>query len=161
MKKLIAALVLLPMTATAYAYDMEVNISGKIVGSTCSFTGNKSMDVLMPDTPTASLKNAGSTSNTVEMYLQLQNCPAVTKVKWEHTQNVDSETGALKNTADGPKDLYVQVLTGSGDTIDLTKDEGQFLSTTQDVTYQLRYYTPTGITEGGDFATQGYLTIIY
>ncbi|MGE9760043.1 fimbrial protein [Pseudomonas sp. PDM20] len=161
MKKLIAALVLLPMAATAYAYDMEVNISGKLVGGTCSFTGNKSMDVLMPDTPTASLKNAGSTSNTVDMHLQLQDCPAVTKVKWEHTQNVDSETGALKNTADGPKDVYVQVLDGSGETIDLTKDEGRNISATQGMDYQLRYYTPTGITEGGDFATQAYLTIIY
>lgn len=161
MKKLIAALALLPMAATAYAYDMEVNISGRITGSTCTLDGKHSMDVYMPDTPTNMLQNAGSTAGTVDMPLRLENCPPFSTVKWERTQNVDSETGTLKNTADGPKDLYVQVLDNEGKVIDLNDDKGQNPGTTVDVKYQLRYYTPTGITEGGDFATQGYLSIIY
>lgn len=116
MKKTIFALAAIGIGAlgqAAYAADGTINITGNIVGTTCTINGGTTnVDVALPPVSTTALAAAGQTAGSTPFRIALTNCSADQKVSthFEAGPTVNQETGRLIVDAGGAKNVEIGLL---------------------------------------------------
>lgn len=135
---------------SAMAYDVRIDINGKLTSSTCEITGvtGKQATITLPDLDVQTLKDAGSVAGRKRLDLDVTGCQDTTKaiVHFESSAMNVSSTGNLLNTAvtDAAENVEVQLLDGNSNVLDLNTDsaEYQINGATGVVTLYAQYYAP-------------------
>lgn len=164
--KIFVATVLSTASAGAFAYDAQVNFNGEVLAQTCEINGavtGANIDVVLDTIGVNALANAGDWAGNKKFTIQLTNCTAATTtVKWEQMINVDSATGALKNTAVGGSSALIRVLNADLSPVDMAADPGRTITgPTAALDYYAQYYAATGPATPGLVTTFGYITLVY
>lgn len=109
---------------TAHAVDGTINITGKVISSTCQINGGASpaaINVTLPNVSTTSLTAAGAVAGRTPFNIALSGCGSLTKATtfFEPGPTVLAD-GNLKNTAATPASgVEVQLLNGDFSAINL------------------------------------------
>lgn len=109
---IIFLLSLLP-TLTASAYDVQINVNGNIVNTTCDVdTNSANLNVAMGDQPISALNTAvGVTSPDISFSIKLVNCSDVaTGVNIAFSGTVSSDTALLKLDDGGATGIGIEIL---------------------------------------------------
>ncbi|MCY1415191.1 hypothetical protein D9M71_306640 [compost metagenome] len=117
----------------------------------------------LPTIGVGALPTVGSWAQNTKFTIQLTNCTAAsTTVHWEPMVNVDSATGALKNTNAGGTNAQLRVLDSNYTPIDMRSDAGiTFSGTSKDLDYYAQYYAKVVPATTGVLSTYGYITLTY
>ncbi|MNZ27556.1 fimbrial-like adhesin protein SfmF [compost metagenome] len=164
--KLLAAALLSTASVGAFAYDAQVNFDGLVTDQTCDINGTSvrpaQINVVLPTIGVSALPTVGSWAQNTKFTIKLANCTAAsTTVHWEPMVNVDSDTGALKNTAAGTN-AQLRVLDSNYTPIDMRSDAGiTFSGTSKDLDYYAQYYANVVPVTAGVLSTYGYITLTY
>ena len=125
-KIVIAASVLaLGFSAGAYAADGTINITGKIIGTTCTIngaaSGSAAVNVTLPVVLASTLNGSGKTAGTTAFAINLTNCDsniATAGVSFQPGSTIASD-GTLINSGTANK-VSVALLNASGTQINLS-----------------------------------------
>lgn len=176
---LAAAIALVPQGANAATGTITIN--GSVLGTTCSVTaatgGNNSsgfssgnFTVTLPGVQKSALATAGSKAGNTPFSMTLSGCPTSPSgeqvAAYFSGSNVNAADGYLTNTTTtgGATNVEIQLLNGSGSSIDLSKPsayaQGSSYATINtsgaaNLSYEAQYIVPTGATGG---ATAGKVT---
>jgi P pilus assembly protein, pilin FimA len=167
MKKLLVAAILSSASFGAFAYDAQVNFNGEVVDQTCKINGSASpatVTITLDKVGVSAFKSAGDWAGNKLFTLKLTECTAATTtVKWEPMVNVDSATGALKNTTTtNGSNVQVRVLNDDYSPINMTQDAGRtFSGASANLDYYAQYYAKVVPATAGQVATYGYITLTY
>lgn len=153
----------LVLIGSAHASDGTINITGKVVGNTCTVNGSgTSVTVALPSVTAAAMPSADITQGSTPFSMKLKctdgaatpaSITGSVKAYFEGA-NVDMATGRIKLTGtDAAKNLQLQLL-NSDDTIikigDPSTINGGTFDTAGEVTltYKVRYYATGAVTAG-------------
>ena len=148
----------------AGAVDGTITITGKVVANTCTFSingGSASNTVKLPVVFTTALAASGAVAGTTPFTLAVTGCDTnLTSVQEQFGgANIDSTTGALKNTA-ATNNVEVQLLAGTGSTpgtaINLSTNANSPLGTLSGGAVTLNFqaqYLATGASTSGLVST--------
>jgi major type 1 subunit fimbrin (pilin) len=166
MKKLFVAMLLSTASAGALAYDAQVSFDGEVLDQTCTINGaasGASINVVLDTIGVNALANAGDWAGNKKFTIALTNCSgATTTVKWEQMVNVDSITGALKNTVVGGTNALIRVLNDDLSPVDMAADTGRTITgAAADLDYYAQYYASVVPVTAGQISTFGYVTLTY
>ena len=177
---LAAALALAPQAANA-AGNGTITFNGKVLSSTCSLSNGTSgnLTVTLPDVQVAKLASAGAVTGNTSFAMNLSGCPTtpsgvkVSSVFSGTGIDTRSTAGLLTNqtasSAGGASNVEVQLLTGAGGKLDLTKSTAAAQgspyvtissSGTATLNYQARYYA-TGAAQAGLVSANVTYTLVY
>jgi major type 1 subunit fimbrin (pilin) len=166
MKKLFVAVLLSAASASAFAYDTQVNFEGEVLDQTCQINGAASggtINVTLDGIGLTTLAAAGDWAGNKKFTIAFTGCTgATTNVKWEPMVNVDSETGALMNTTVGGSNALIRVLNADQTPIDMTADAGRTITGAEgELDYYAQYYAKVAPVTAGVISTYGYITLTY
>jgi len=154
----------LVLVGSAYASDGTINITGSIVGTTCTVTGNdtgSNVKVQLPTIAASNLAAANQVSGTTPFSIGLSGCKngaanatGAVKAYFETGPNVDLATGRLKVTGTGTAtNVQLELLNDNGSSIKIG-DSSTITGTTFDtegkatLNYRVQYHA-TGVVVGG------------
>lgn len=176
MKKILlvaAAAAGLATVSPAFAIDGTLNVTGKVVGSTCKINNAVSpatIDVVLPPVSTTSLRVLGDTAGTKAFSIALSECGALTKATTYFEQGANTlANGNLRNNAASPAGNVQVRLLNSDQTTAINVAGASGAQTSQQVTissgaatmnYFAQYYA-TGQSTAGDVATSVQFTMQY
>lgn len=176
MKRILVAAALASLAVTAYADNAlqehrgstKIHLYGSIVGETCTISGAKfdgkwEFGFPLPVVSSSTLATPGSTAGERSNTFYMNGCPAGTIVRWEqYGSEVDSSTGALKNSAVDGSNVQVQIVDAQGTPINVNNDPGKTLSGgAEDLSYSFRYLAKTVPVTGGDVDVTAVVSIYY
>jgi major type 1 subunit fimbrin (pilin) len=155
----------LTFAAQAFASDGTITFTGTVSAGTCTIDVNGSASgtatVKLDPVTQTSLAAAGATAGSKPFTIALTKCSGATKVKtaFELGANVDTATGALKNTASDGSTAQIQVLNDAGAPINLGTNANSQQATidstanTATLQYYTRYYAKAASTTAGAVST--------
>jgi major type 1 subunit fimbrin (pilin) len=169
---LIAAIGAAALASPVYATDGTINITGKVISSTCQINGGASpaaINVALPNVATTSLNTAGAVAGRTPFNIALTGCGSLTKATtfFEPGPTVLAD-GNLKNTAaSGASGVEVQLLNSDFSAINLAGAAGAQNSATANInggaatlSYYAQYYA-NAAAGAGNVTSSVQFTMLY
>ncbi len=157
---------------TAHAVDGTINITGKVISSTCQINGGASpaaINVTLPNVSTTSLNTAGAVAGRTPFSIALTGCGSLTKATtyFEPGPTVLAD-GNLKNTAvTAAAGVEVQLLNGDFSAVNLAGATGSQNSATANISsgaatlnYYAQYYA-NAAAGSGNVTSSVQFTMLY
>jgi major type 1 subunit fimbrin (pilin) len=110
-----AAIGFAPTAQAVSAPGGTINITGKVLGATCTVAVNGGATVLLPTVMKTDLATAGATAGATNFNISLTGCDTNTTsatMVFSGT-NIDTTTGYLNNTVTGGSTAKIQLLQGT------------------------------------------------
>ncbi len=125
-KTLLVAALSVSAFSAVHAADGTINFKGNVTDNTCTVnnpTSGTALNVVLPDVSTKSLAAKGAVAGRTPFAITLESCDgASVNASFQIGSDVDPLTGRLKNaTADGAKNVQIQLVNTEGEAIDLLK----------------------------------------
>ncbi|MEY1661143.1 fimbrial protein [Isoalcanivorax beigongshangi] len=154
---------------SAMAYDVRIDVNGKLTSSTCEVTAgsSKQATINLPELDVSSLNAAGASSGRKQLDLAVTGCQdtTVAEVHFEPSGVNVTPAGTLRNlaTSEPAANVEVQLLDGQSKVLNLNTDTASYAvsGATGTVTLYAQYYSPQGDAQPGNVTSYIEMSMAY